>query len=293
VTQPRTYCNGEFVPGPLAVSIADAGFVFGATLTDLVRTFNHKMFRFDDHLARFRASCELCRVPLPIGDGELRMAAARLVDHDTSSAELALVMLATPGPIGHYAGLAASGPATLMMHTFPLPIERYRKLFTAGAVLVVPPTHPIPADCIDPRAKMRSRMHWWIAEQQARDIDPQASALLVNTVGHVTETAAANLLIVKDGIVLTPPRSTVLNGVSLQVVEELCGELGIPFAERALTVTECQSADEAMLSCTSFCLAGVRRLDGVELPWPGPVWRRLLTAWSKRVGADIVAQILS
>jgi branched-chain amino acid aminotransferase len=292
MTQPLAYRNGQLITGPLAVPVADAGFVFGATVTDLVRTFQRKLFRFDDHLARFRASCEWCWIPLPIDDEELRTAAKRLVDHDTASKELALVMLATPGPIGHYAGLPESGPPTVMMHTFPLPFGRYRKLFTDGATLVVPPTRPIPAECIDPRAKMRSRMHWWIAEQQAHDIDPNASALLVDAAGHVTETAAANFLIVKNGTVLTPSRDTVLNGVSLQVVEELCGQLGIPFAERPLTIAECQLADEAMLTCTSYCVAGVRRLDGVELPWPGPVWRRLLAAWSERVGLDIEAQFL-
>jgi branched-subunit amino acid aminotransferase/4-amino-4-deoxychorismate lyase len=135
-------------------------------------------------------------------------------------------------------------------------------------------------------------MHWWIAEQQAKDVDPEASALLVDAAGHVTETAAANLAVVKDGTVLTPPRATVLNGISLRVVEELCGELGIPFAERPLSLVDCQSADEAMLTCTSYCVAGVRRIDGVELPWPGPVWRRLLAAWSAKVGVDIETQIL-
>jgi len=178
------------------------------------------------------------------------------------------------------------------MHTFPLPFARYRALFTDGARLVVPPTRHVPASCVKPRAKMRSRMFWWIAEQQAKDIEPSASALLLDADGHVTETAAANFLIVRDGTVVSPPRRSVLNGVSLQVVQELCGELGIPFAERPLTLDERQSADEALLACTSYCLAGVRRLHGVELPWPGPVWRRLLAAWSERVGVDIAGQIL-
>jgi branched-subunit amino acid aminotransferase/4-amino-4-deoxychorismate lyase len=302
MTQALAYRNGQFRPGPFEeLPVFDAGFVFGATVTDLVRTFQHKLFRFDDHLTRFRASCRLCRIPLPIGDHDLRMDAAKLIEHNAAllwpNQELALVMLATPGPVLHYLGVPADKapeivPATYMMHTFPLPFDRYRKLFTDGATLVVPPTRPIPAECIDPRAKMRSRMQWWIAEQQAHDIDPNASALLVDAAGHVTETAAANFLIVKDGTVLTPPRDTVLNGVSLQVVEELCGELRIPFAERPLTLAECQSADEAMLTCTSYCVAGVRRLDGVELLWPGPVWRRLMAAWSARVEVDIEAQIL-
>jgi branched-subunit amino acid aminotransferase/4-amino-4-deoxychorismate lyase len=320
MTQPLAYCNGQFVTGALSVPVSDAGFVCGATVTDLVRTFRHKLFRLDDHLVRFRQSCRHCCVPLLIDDAELKAAAERLIEHYAGLLpgarslllrdergevvgrftanetgffpDLTLVLLATPGPLGHYAGLPESGPPTVMMHTFPLPFGRYRKLFTDGATLVVPQTRPIPAECIDPRAKVRSRMHWWIAEQQAHDIDPNASALLVDAAGHVTETAAANFLIVKNGTVLTPPRSTVLNGVSLQVVEELCGELGIPFAERPLTLAECQAADEAMLTCTSYCVAGVRRLDGVELSWPGPVWRRLLAAWSQRVGVDIEAQIL-
>jgi branched-subunit amino acid aminotransferase/4-amino-4-deoxychorismate lyase len=308
----QSYLNGNFIPGPLSILAADAGCVFGATVTDLVRTFGKKLDRLDDHLARFRQSCRLCRLSLPISDHELRIDAEKLVANnfaemlrDGERAEMALVLLATPGLVSHYFGWAEESlpPAYLtafrdihhafyMMHTFPLPFDRYRKLFADGATLVVPPTRALPAECVHPRAKMRSRMHWWIAEQQAKDVDPEASALLLDSVGHVTETASANLAIVKDGTVLTPPRDRVLNGISLKVVEELCGELGIPFAEKPLTLLDCQSADEAMLTCTSYCIAGVRRINGVELRWPGPVWRRLLAAWSERVGVDIEGQIV-
>jgi branched-subunit amino acid aminotransferase/4-amino-4-deoxychorismate lyase len=309
---PLIYVNGHFVPGPLEITVADAGFVYGATVTDLVRTFGRKLYRLDDHLARFRESCRLCRVPLPLSVQDLRSAAEKLVasNFETDliggqSAERALVVLATPGLLLHYAGgntemlspafaaaMTESRYPLYLMHTFPLLFSRYRKLFTDGAVLVVPPTRALPAECVDPRAKMRSRMHWWIAEQQAREVDPDASALLLDATGHVTETASANIAIVKIGTVLTPPRDRVLNGISLQVVEELCSELGIPFAESPLTLADCQSADEAMLTCTSYCIAGVRRINDLELPWPGPIWRRLLAAWSERVGVDIEGQIL-
>ena len=47
-----------------------------------------------------------------------------------------------------------------------------------------------------------------------------------------------------------------------------------------------------ILAGTGFCLAGVRRIDGVELPWPGPVFRRLLAAWSGLVGVDVEGQFL-
>src|SRR5262249_50841652 len=116
-------------------------------------------------------------------------------------------------------------------------------------------------------------------------------ALLRDLDGRLTETAAANFLLVRDGAVWTPPRPFVLGGISLMTVEELCAEIAIPFKERLLTLTDIYSADEAMLSSTPYCLAGVRAINGLPLTWPGPVFERLLAAWSRRVGVDIRQQI--
>ena len=73
----------------------DAGFVFGATATDLVRTFRHRLFRLDAHLQRFRQSCALCHIPLEMSDADISAAAneqvaanAKLID---ANADLALV----------------------------------------------------------------------------------------------------------------------------------------------------------------------------------------------------------
>jgi branched-subunit amino acid aminotransferase/4-amino-4-deoxychorismate lyase len=101
-----------------------------------------------------------------------------------------------------------------------------------------------------------------------------------------------HFLIVRDGTVLSPPQSAVLDGISLRVTEELCRDLGIPFAERPLTVADCRAADEAMLTGTAFCLAGVSHFDGTALRWPGPVTEALVVAWTRLVGLDFRAQIL-
>src|SRR5262245_12815895 len=96
------YLNGQFVPlAQLAIPVSDAGFVFGATATDFVRTFRGKLFRLSDHIERFRQSCELCRIPLTATDGELTAAAAKLVESNgrSSAGELALILFATPGPL--------------------------------------------------------------------------------------------------------------------------------------------------------------------------------------------------
>jgi branched-chain amino acid aminotransferase len=286
MSEPLAYLNGQFIPqSQLSIPINDAGFVFGATATEFVRTYHGQLFRLDDHIERFRQTCELCRIPMGTPDAELKSAAVRLGESNWSrdGNELALITFATPGALSHYGGPAA-GP-TLAMHTFPLPLDRYRRLFTGGARLVVPAIRNVMA--IDARAKMRSRMHWWIAEQQAKDIDPQAWALLLDAEGWVTETAAANLLIVSKRTVVSPPSKSILNGITLRVARELCRQLGIPFAERPFTLIECQSADEAFLTGTAFGLAGVSSIDRVEIGWPGPLTRQLQTAFNELVDLDI------
>jgi branched-chain amino acid aminotransferase len=282
----------------VCLPLHDAGLVWGATVTDLCRTFYGRLFRLSDHLIRFRESCRLARVPLHADDEELTRVAEQIVSQNSglipSTADLALVMFATPGPIGYYLGEPGGpgdGPPTLGMHTFPLPFARLARLFREGARLVVPSVRHLPATCVDPRIKQRSRLFWWLAEQEVHAVDPFASALLRDERDHLTETAAANFLIVKDGDVVSPPRTSILNGISLQVVEELCQELGIPFVERPLTLADALTADEAMLAGTTFCLAGVSSLQGRAIPWPGPTWRRLLDAWSARVGLDIRGQV--
>jgi branched-chain amino acid aminotransferase len=296
---PLAYLNGRFVPAwEAGLSLHDAGFVLGATVSDLCRTFHHWLFRLSDHIARFRASCERAQVPQSIKDDELAAVAEKLIEHNcslvASSDDLALVMFATPGPIGYYggaSGAAGDGPPTLGMHTFPLPFGRYRRMLSEGVHLAVPSVRHVPATSVDSRIKQRSRMHWWLADREVQASVPGATALLLNEGGLVTETAAANLLLVQKGAVLSPPRALILGGISLLTIEELCGELRVPFREQPLTLVDCRAADEAMLSSTPYCLAPVRQIDDTPLPCPGPIFERLLTAWSERVGMDIRAQI--
>lgn len=287
MSEPLAYLNGAFVPRSAAqLPLHDAGFVWGATVTDLCRTFGRRLYRWADHLKRFRESCRLARVPLLLTDAELTDVAERLVAHNFSS-ELALVVFATPGPVPHYLGYGdIELRPTLGMHTFPLPLERYVRLWREGATLLVPGVRHLSARSVDPRIKQRSRLFWWIAEQEVHAVDPTASALLLDGDGFVTETAAANLLIVKDGRVQTPWRGRVLNGVSLQVVQELCGGLGIPFDEVDLSLADCRAANEALLSNTAYCLAPVRSLHGTTFPCPGPIFERLAQAWSEQLGVD-------
>jgi branched-subunit amino acid aminotransferase/4-amino-4-deoxychorismate lyase len=297
--EPLAFLHGRVLPQSRAqLALNDAGFVMGATVTDLCRTFHQRLYRWNEHLARFGRSCRAADIEPAMSEVDISARAEEILVHNRqmigTGQELALVMFATPGPIGYYLGEAGGlgdAPVTFGLHTFPLPLAPYRRLVEKGASLVVPAIRQVPPETIDPHIKQRSRMHWWLADREARRLEPGASALLLDHAGNVTETAAANFLIVRGGAVLSPPRSAVLEGISLAVVRELCAGLSIPFAEQALTLEDCLAADEAMLANTSWCLAGVSRLQGQALPFPGPILGRLLSAWNEDVGLDVHGQI--
>jgi branched-chain amino acid aminotransferase len=289
-----TYYNGRFqLLGEVGLAWYDAGFVFGATVTDLIRTFRHRLFRLNDHVLRFRQSCDLCRIPLEPSNSEIAFTAETLVATNSkliaTDSDLCLVMFATPGPLGRYSCQSVDGPPTLGMHVFPIPVDRYRRLFAEGARLVIPPTRHVPDASIDRRSKHRSRMHWWVAAHEAAELDPVADPLLLDADGHVTETPSANLIAVINGQLFTPPGC--LAGIGLQVVREIAEAKGLAVVQRLLTPDQCSVADEIILTSTTFCIAGVSRFNAKAIPWPGPTFQMLLAAYSQLVDVDIAAQM--
>ena len=70
-----------------------------------------------------------------------------------------------------YAGMAGRPvrtTPTACIHTFPLPFERWAGPLQTGVHLVTPSVRQLPAQCVDPRMKCRSRMHWYLADREAR-----------------------------------------------------------------------------------------------------------------------------
>jgi branched-subunit amino acid aminotransferase/4-amino-4-deoxychorismate lyase len=299
MSEPLAYLDGQLVPQSQArLALNDAGFVLGATVTDLCRTFGQRLYAWPAHLARFRDSCRSIHLKIALQDLAVTRIAEELVERNAEllpdEGELCLVLFATPGTIGYYLGEAGSAGdrlPTFGMHTFALPWARYRRLVSEGADLLTPKVRQVRADSVGPRIKHRSRLHWWLADREVQAIRPGAQALLLNEHDHITETAAANLLLVRAGAVHAPKPNEVLGGISLQILRGLCGLQEIPFHQQSLTLDDCAAADEALLTSTPYCLAPVKRINDITYPSPGPVTRRLHAAWSEVLGGlDIWAQ---
>lgn len=322
---PLAYLDGRFVPfAEAGLPLHDAGFVSGATVVDNARTFRHRLFRWPDHLARFRRDCEACYVPLLATDGELTAAAEELVAHNAKllppGGELQLVTFATPGTLGFYTG-EPNGPPTLGMATYPLPLARYRRFFTDGVTLAVAGTQANTSDdLLPPRVKHRSRLHWHIANCAVKDpksesrwmLDPPATDPTVVPVvfGAAADTAIGSILAVLGETVVAQDSLHAQDSISARVVGELCAVVGRKFGTATLELgrfarpplpEELQGKfpqpSELLLAGTGFCVAGVRRFGFRDrcrdFPWPGPVFRKLLAAWSDLVGCDIEKQFIA
>jgi branched-subunit amino acid aminotransferase/4-amino-4-deoxychorismate lyase len=302
VPEPLVYLNGRMVPASEAhLAIFDAGVVLGATVTEMTRTFRKKLYRLDDHLDRLFRSLRYTRMDIGLSKRDLAAVSQELVAHNArlldETDELGLIHFVTAGEYPTYAGMAgrpARTTPTVCAHTFPLPFELWAKKMETGAHLVTPSIRHVPPQCYDPKMKYRSRMHYFLADQEARLVDPDASALLLDLDGNVTETSGANFLMVERGTIVSPTLVNTLPGISRATVIELAEELGIPFVERDIQVFSVINADEAFLASTPYCLLPVTRINGLPIGdgKPGPVYRRLLEAWSRQVGLDIEKQIL-
>lgn len=293
---PWAYLNGGWVPAHAAsVPVWDAGFVLGTTVSEQLRTFGGRLFRWEAHWSRFERSLATVGIEPSEAADDVSTAAARLVAHNLrllpEGAELGLGLFATPGSFAAMAPEAASAP-TLGLHTWRLPVERWSEKYHAGEHLVVTPVRQVPADCWPRHIKCRSRMHYYLADRAAHQQQAGARALLLDQAGQVCETASANVVAYRasEGLV-SPPRGQILPGITLEVLFELAAALGMACVERPLMLDDLLTADEVMLTSTPSGLLPVTRIDerAIGSGVPGSVYQALLAAFSRLVGIDLAA----
>ena len=102
--------------------------------------------------------------------------------------------------------------------------------------------------------------------------------------GLLSEAAASNVWVVKNGTVMGPPKNNlVLEGIRYGAVEELCRQQGIAFELRPITRAEVLAADELMLSSATKEVLPITTLDGqpVGTGQPGPVYQKLYAAYQR------------
>lgn len=89
-----------------------------------------------------------------------------------------------------------------------------------------------------------------------------SEALLLSADGHVAEASSANVFVVHDGVIATPPVSDdVLPGITRTAVIALAGDLGYRVEERSVDRTELYTCDEVFLTGTGVQIAAIASID--------------------------------
>ncbi len=301
MSEPIASLDGRVVPlSDARVSVHDLGLVQGAAVTEMIRTFRHLPFELDRHLNRLLRSLKVVGFGGDLTLETLRERVNEVVAHNATLIpehhDLGIVAFVTAGANPTYVGSAGAGQVrqpTVGVHTFPLPFELWAEKLEHGQHLVTPSIRHVPADSIDPRLKMRSRLFWYMADAQARLVDPKAGALLLDHDGFVTETSSANFLYVSEGAICAPGAAGALGGTSQRRIAEFAAAFEVPMTSRPTTMYDVLNADEAFTSSTPYCLLPVTKANGQPIGSgrPGPVFERLISAWSEHVGLDVAEQI--
>ncbi len=298
MNEAQAYLNGRFVPcAQASIPISDTGFVLGATVSEQLRTFGGKLFRLEAHMERLAHSLDVVGLDPGISMAEVTRIAEQLAMHNhrllNPADDLNLTMFFTPGPFPSQVDPSSGGGPTVCIHTFALPFRLWADKYSAGQALVTTSVQQTSPRSWPRGLKCRSRMHYYLADEEARRTDPHARAVLLDADGSITEATTANLLMYKNGEgLIGPPHARVLPGISLGVLIELAGKAGIPYSERDLFPADLAGADEILLTGTSLSVIPVTRFNGntVGRGKAGPIQEMLLAAWSRLVGVDIAAQ---
>jgi D-alanine transaminase len=265
------FLNGKFLPIEEAkVPVLDRGFIFGDGVYELVPVYSRVPFRLDEHLARLERSLAETRIRNPYTRAQWRELIYRLVDAQSFD-DQGLYFQVTRG-------------VAKRDHAFPKDVEP--TIFMMSNPLVTPPRELVQKGA----AAVTAQDNRWlrcdiksislIGNCLLRQLSAEAGAVetILFREGKLTEASASNVFVVKRGVILSPPKSSlILPGITYDVVVELAGANGLPLELREVTEPEVRGADEIWVSSSSKEVLPVVSLDAVPVGdgRPGPLFGRM------------------
>jgi branched-chain amino acid aminotransferase len=286
------YLNGNWIPSAeLSLGVDDFGPLMGVTLSEKLRTFKGQPYRVPAHIGRLKNSLSVMGWDAETIGAEATQAIAEFVVRNRESIgegdDWNITLFVTPGKS------ADAASPTVCVHGHPIPFHQWAHQYVQGTEALIVSIRQVPANCWPTELKCRSRMHYYLADREAARQSPHARAILLDQDGYIGEGSTANVIAYfKDRGLVTPKIEKVLHGVSQEVIFDLAHSLGIAHDEQDMQPADLLQADEVFFASTSICLLPVVRIDGLPIGTgqPGPIFQKLLTAWSEQVGIDIAAQ---
>jgi D-alanine transaminase len=265
------FLNGKFLPIEEArVPVLDRGFIFGDGVYELVPVYSRVPFRLEEHLTRLERSLAETRIRNPYSRAEWRDIIVQLVAKQPFE-DQGVYFQVTRGVAKRDHAFPKDAVPTVFIMANPL-VNPPREMVERGAEAISA------QDNRWHRCDIKSIS--LIGNILLRQLSADAGA--VETIlfrdGVLTEAAACNVFVVRNGVVQCPPKSNlILPGITYDVVLELAQAAQIPVEIRNLSEAETRGAGEIWVTSSSKEVLAIVKLDGKTIGdgRPGPVFRRM------------------
>ena len=271
MTSPIAYFNGELMPvDRISISPLDRGFIFGDGVYEEIPVYAGVALRAREHFERLQRSMDEIRLDNPHTVGEWIAIVDKLLAHHPGNQSIYIhVTRGVPPKRDHV--LPKGLKPTVMLMAFPLATPS-KELVESGVA------------CVTARdfrwEKCNIKSISLLGNVLARQISADAGATetILFRDGMLTEAAASNVFIVKDGVVLAPPRDNlILLGITYDLLVRLAAEGTVKVEIRPITEAEVRAADEVWLTSSTKEVLAVTTVDGkpVGTGRPGAVFKRM------------------
>ncbi len=283
----KIYMNGKLVDREDAkVSVFDHGFLYGDGIFEGIRCYDGKVFRLKQHIDRLWDSAKTLDLKIPMTKEEMGAAIYQTIEaNGFTDAYIRLVVSRGEGTLGLDAHLCKNPQVIIITQALALYSADF---YDKGIKIVTASTIRNPSDSVNPRVKSLNYLNNIMAKIEAYYAGCE-EALMLNHKGDVAECSGDNIFIVKNGKLKTPPiDACILEGVTRNVVIEICQELGLEIAEAAFTRHDVYTADECFLTGSAAELIPVVGVDGREIGdgKPGKITKKILSAFGDFVKKD-------
>ena len=288
-TLPNTPChlNGLTLPlNEAKVSVMDRGFIFGDGIYEVAPVYQGKLFRFEQHMARMARSLAELRIPNPHTETAWRALIQDLLQQHAQSLGQSVSELNQIVYIQITRGVAPRDhamPAGLTPTVFVM-VNEMKPIATKDRDNGVACISAEDFRWEKAHIKSTSLLGAVFSRQISADVGALETVMFRH--GFLSEAAASNVWVVKNGQVFGPPKNhLVLEGIRYGLVEEICNQMGVGFSLRPITRAEVFDADELMLSSATKEVLAITTLDGQAVGHgatagkPGPVYQKIYQSY--------------
>ncbi len=255
------FINGKFFPkAEASISVFDHGLLYGDGVFEGMRSYNGLLFRIEEHLDRLWESAQAILLKIPYSKKDLQdVCIATLQKNKLKDAYIRLVVTRGTGDLG----LDPRKCKVPTIFAIADKIELYDPaLYSQGIEIITAATTRNHPEAINPCIKSLNYLNNILAKIEATNAG-YCDALMLNKDGYVAECSGANVFIVKEGNLFTPPTYVgALKGITRGAIIDVAKKIKIPFQEKILTRHDLFNAEECFLTGTAAEIIPVVKLDG-------------------------------